>query len=247
MRFLSLSVVALVLPLVWTAYAETPPANSDQGETQTIYDEAVTLSNEGQLAAARPLAERALMLRERALGPRHLAVAKCLVLLGELLSRQGAYSRAEPLWQRALGIYEATLGASHPDVAHLLSLLVRLRLAERRLDKAVPLLARILALSEGRLRKEALTLSESCLGSFLDLLRRDEELLYALLRADADDPEVRRLALATALLRKGRSAEELAQLSRTVAHSLDAKDRETLAHLRALRTHLAQRSLQGPG
>ena len=46
--------------------------------------------------------------------------------------------------------------------------------------------------------------SEARLASFLQLLRTDEERLYALLRAHPDDASVRRLALSATLLLKGR-------------------------------------------
>ncbi|HEX2572337.1 MAG TPA: CHAT domain-containing tetratricopeptide repeat protein [Polyangia bacterium] len=202
---------------------------------------------QGSYERVEPLLLRALEIRQAALGPSHPHVAASLSNLAVLYFRLGMYAQAEPLLQRALRICEAALGASHPDVASLLTFLARLHLAEQRLGEAVTLLSRALALSEGRLHKEALTFSESRLGSFLDLLRQDEERLYALLRAHADVPEVRRLALTAALLRKGRSAEELAYLSRTAARSLDARGRESFEHLRVLRTQRAQLSLQGPG
>ena len=194
-----------------------------------------------------PLLQRALKIQEAALGPSHPVVAASLSSLSFLYFRQGMYKWAAALSEQALQILEAAKGARHPDIASLLTLLARLRLAKQRLGDAVPLLARALALSEGRLRKEALTFSESRLASFLDLLRQDEERLYALLRAYADAPEVRHLALTATLLRKGRSLEELARLSRTAARSLNAKDQVAFEQLRALRTQFAELSLQGPG
>ena len=87
----------------------------------------------------------------------------------------------------------------------------------------------------------------SRLARFLQFLRADEERLYALLRAHPDNARVRRLALGAALLLKGRSVEESADISRTVYRSLGAQDRDTFERLRGLRTQLAQLSLQGPG
>jgi tetratricopeptide (TPR) repeat protein len=64
--------------------------------------------------------ERALAIREKALGPWHLDVATSLNNLAELHRESGDYARAEPLYQRALAIQEKALGREHPDVAHYL-------------------------------------------------------------------------------------------------------------------------------
>jgi len=58
---------------------------------------------------------------------------------------------------------------------------------------------------------------------------------------------VRRLALAAALLLKGRSAEELAHTSRTIYRDLSPEDRDTFLRLRALRTQYAELALAGAG
>jgi CHAT domain-containing protein len=120
-------------------------------------------------------------------------------------------------------------------------------LAQQRLDATVPLFTRAFAVSEQRLRQEALDFSESRLASFLQLLRTDEEHLYALLRAHPDNARVRRMALGAALLLKGRSVEEMADISRAVYRSLGPQEHDTFERLRGLRTQLAGLSIQGPG
>jgi len=157
------------------------------------------------------------------------------------------FNRAEPLYQRALAILEEALGGTHPWVAQTLHNLARLRLAQHRLVDAVPLFTRAFAISEQRLRQEALDFSESRLSTFLQHLREDEQMLYALLRAPPQDARVQRLALGALLLRKGRSVEETADISRTVYRSLGAEDRDTFERLRGLRTQLATLSLADPG
>jgi CHAT domain-containing protein len=201
----------------------------------------------GHYSEAEPLYARALAIREVALGRRHPTVAASLNSLAVLYQAQGRYSEAEPLHVRALAIREAALGGKHPAVAQSLNNLASLRLAQHRLGAAVPLLARAFAVSEQRLRQEALGFSEARLDGFLRLLRIDEERIYALLHAHPDNTSVRRLALSTALLLKGRSVEEMAGVSRAVYRSLGAKERETFLRLRGLRTQLASLSLQGPG
>ncbi|RKH00990.1 CHAT domain-containing protein [Corallococcus sp. CA053C] len=203
--------------------------------------------DQGQYARAEPLYARALVLWEESLGKNHPDVAGLLSNLATLHQQQGRYARAEPLYERALAIREAVLGKDHPGLAASLNNLASLRLAQHRLDAAVPLLTRAFTVSEQRLRKEALDFSEARLASFLQLLRADEERLYALLRAHPESADVRRLALSAALLLKGRSVEETADISRAVYRSLGAEERGTFEQLRSLRTQLASLTLQGPG
>ncbi|WP_242589548.1 CHAT domain-containing tetratricopeptide repeat protein [Corallococcus macrosporus] len=203
--------------------------------------------NQGQDDPAERLYLRALSIWEDAFGPHHPDVAGSLNNLATLYRDQGRYSRAEPLYRRALAIRESVLGKNHPDLAASLNSLAVLQLAQHRLDAAVPLFTRAFVVSEQRLRKEALDFSEARLASFLQLLRTDEERLYALLRAHPESADVRRLALSAALLLKGRSVEETADISRAVYRSLGAEERGTFKQLRGLRTQLASLSLHGPG
>jgi tetratricopeptide (TPR) repeat protein len=201
----------------------------------------------GLYGRARPLYERALTIEDATLDKNHPATARTLINLGGLYTAQGLYAQAEPALQRALAIQETVLGSSHPEIATTLGELAQLRLAQHRLGDALQIFTRAFGISEQRLRQEALDFSESRLASFLQLLRTDEERLYALLRAHPENDGVRHLALAATLLLKGRSAEEMADTSRTVYRSLGAEDRATYERLRGLRTQLATLSFKGPG
>ena len=66
---------------------------------------------------AKPLYERALAIREKALDPDHPDVAGSLNDLGMLYGIAGPHTKAEPLLKRALAIREKALGPDHPDVA----------------------------------------------------------------------------------------------------------------------------------
>ncbi|RKH67935.1 CHAT domain-containing tetratricopeptide repeat protein [Corallococcus aberystwythensis] len=202
---------------------------------------------QGKYTQAEPLYARALAIWEQVLGRNHPDVAGSLNNLATLYRDQGKYSQAEPLYERALAIREAVLGKNHPDLAASLNNLALLRLAQQRLEDAVPLFTRAFGVSEQRLRREALEFSEARLASFLQHLRADEEQLYALVRAHPDSANVRRLALSAALLLKGRSVEETADISRAVYRSLGTEERGTFEQLRKLRTQLASLSLHGPG
>jgi CHAT domain-containing protein/Tfp pilus assembly protein PilF len=214
---------------------------------------ALLYGEQGMYDRAKPLYDRALAIFEAVLGqkPSEVVTAPAVVTsltgLANLYQEQGRYDRAELLHQRALAIVEAVLGKNHPEVVSSLNRIALLRLAQNRLGKAVPLLTRAFTVSERRLRHEALDFSEARLAGFLRLLRTDEENLYALLRAHPDNAGVRRLALGAALLLKGRSVEETADISRAVYRSLGAEERDSFERLRGLRTQLATLSLQGPG
>ena len=62
---------------------------------------------------AEPLFRRALVIREKAVGPEHPDTAQSLNNLAALLRDKGDYAGAEPLYRRALAIAERTLGSEH--------------------------------------------------------------------------------------------------------------------------------------
>jgi tetratricopeptide (TPR) repeat protein len=59
--------------------------------------------------------ERALAIREKALGAEHPSTGTSLNNLAVLLRAQGDYAGAKPLYERALAISEKALGAEHPS------------------------------------------------------------------------------------------------------------------------------------
>ncbi|HAA26654.1 MAG TPA: kinesin, partial [Cyanobacteria bacterium UBA8553] len=91
-----------------------PPQSAQQSaeleEAKRLSEQVNQLYNQGQYAAAIPLAEQALTIREKVLGPEHPDVATILNNLGGLYREQGNFSKAEPLLQRSLAISEKVLG-----------------------------------------------------------------------------------------------------------------------------------------
>jgi hypothetical protein len=67
---------------------------------------AVLSRAQGRNYIAEPLYRRALLIREKALGPNHLDVATSLANLAALKAAQGAHAEAEHLYRRALEIRE---------------------------------------------------------------------------------------------------------------------------------------------
>jgi tetratricopeptide (TPR) repeat protein len=103
---------------------------------QGRYDEAVTLL------------ERALAVREAALGPDHAELTSVLNALGEVLRAAGRYQDARRYYERALAISERVLGPDHPDVGALLNNLGLTLWSEGKYDEAHRLIERSLALDE---------------------------------------------------------------------------------------------------
>jgi tetratricopeptide (TPR) repeat protein len=106
------------------------------------------LHERGRYTEAEPLYQRALAIREKALGPEHPDVATSLNNLALLSHNQGQYAKAESLYQRALAIREKALGPEHPDVATSLDNLAVLYHVQGQSKKAEPSFERALAIRE---------------------------------------------------------------------------------------------------
>src|SRR5215831_1119233 len=123
-------------------------------EALKLHTESQRLSRAGKYDESRPMAERALELREKALGPEHPDVAQSLNNLANLYSLKGDNAKAEPLFQRALAIFEKALGPKHPEVAQSLHNLAIIYSLKGDYAKAEPLHQRALAIREKALGPE---------------------------------------------------------------------------------------------
>jgi tetratricopeptide (TPR) repeat protein len=94
-----------------------PHAAIAQGlaEAAALNQQVMQLYNQRRYSEAMPLAQRALAIQEKALGPNHPSVANLLSNLAFLYVNQGRYGEAEPLYKRSLAIREKALGQDHPD------------------------------------------------------------------------------------------------------------------------------------
>ncbi|WP_437312109.1 tetratricopeptide repeat protein [Sorangium sp. So ce388] len=117
-------------------------------EVRRLNGRVAELKKAGRYDEAISLAQRALELREAALGPYHPDVAQSLNSLAALLYAKGDYTTAEPLLRRALAIREKALGPDHPDVAESLNNLAALLYAKGDYAAAEPLYRRALAIRE---------------------------------------------------------------------------------------------------
>ena len=99
-------------------------------------------------ATMRLNASKSLAIREKALGPDHLDVARSLSNLAALFQAQGRYLEAEPPLKRALAIREKALGPEHPDLTTSLNNLASLYRAQDRYAEAEPVFQRALVIRE---------------------------------------------------------------------------------------------------
>jgi tetratricopeptide (TPR) repeat protein len=132
----------------------------------------------GELAAARPLLERALEIRERVLGPDHPYTAASLNNLALLLQDQGELAAARPLLERTLAIRDRVLGPDHPDTASSLNNLAGLLQDQGELAAARPLYERALDIRERVLGPDRPDTASS-LNNLAGLLQDQDELAVA--------------------------------------------------------------------
>jgi CHAT domain-containing protein len=124
------------------------PAIAQQDEAAALNQRVMELFQAGKYYEATPLAQRALAIREKTLGPDHPNLATSLNNLATLYGMQGRYADAEPLFRRAVAIKEKALGPDNPSVAATLQFLAELYRIQARYADAEPLYKRALAIVE---------------------------------------------------------------------------------------------------
>ena len=135
-----------VIQLAAVRPASEVEAQTDQA--RRLHTKAAALINGARYEAAEALEEKALALREQALGPDSPAVANSLHQLGNIYHLKGDYPKSETAFQRALAIREKTSGAISSDVFTLLSGMGGLYFDMGELDKAEQFMQRALGLQE---------------------------------------------------------------------------------------------------
>jgi CHAT domain-containing protein/Tfp pilus assembly protein PilF len=123
------------------------PASAQTDEAASLNQQAEKLYKEGRFSDAIPLAQRALAIRENALGPDHPDVADILNKLAILYHSQGRYADAEPLYKRSLAIRAKVFGPG-PDVGASLNNLAELYRAQGRYAEAEPIYKLSLSIRE---------------------------------------------------------------------------------------------------
>lgn len=148
MRYsLILTLLAFIL-LVLNFSQARAQAGDPLAEAKRLNSRCVQLQNAGKYDDALEPCQRALTIREKALGKEHPDVAQSLGNLGSLYDAKGDYERAEQLHQRALMIREKVLGPEHLSVATSLNNLAELYRQRSEYARAEPLLQRALTIYE---------------------------------------------------------------------------------------------------
>jgi CHAT domain-containing protein/tetratricopeptide (TPR) repeat protein len=153
------AVVAIAqLPLAgFAAAADSEPGVMDDGRLQSA-DQLIAQGNvarrDKKPAQALLLYEKALAMKEAALGADHATLAPVLEALGALHKELGQPGQALTYLQRALEINERNLGENNPRVAVNLNDIAALHQAAGRYPVALPLYQRALAILEQALGAE---------------------------------------------------------------------------------------------
>ncbi|EPX61893.1 hypothetical protein D187_010512 [Cystobacter fuscus DSM 2262] len=92
-------------------------ADDDETRADALNTQAVTYQRMGRYEEARQKHERALALRQKALGPEHPLVAASYNNLGIVLTELGQLEEARDSYDRALQLRRKTQGKDHPLVA----------------------------------------------------------------------------------------------------------------------------------
>ena len=113
-----------------------------------------------QRAAAIPLYERSLAIKQKTLGPDHVDLTASLKALADLYERGRRHAETAPLYERLLAIEERTLPPDDPRLANTVRSLAFAYMQLKRYAEAAFLYQRVLALAEkaqGRLAHIELT------------------------------------------------------------------------------------------
>ncbi|HEY9284054.1 MAG TPA: tetratricopeptide repeat protein, partial [Pyrinomonadaceae bacterium] len=148
----------VVLAAGWHAAAPTAAGRQQQQqpvidprereEVRQLHGRATRLYAEGKYDEAVPLAERALAMMEKTLGPDHPGLLSVLKSLAVLHDARGDYPKAEPLHLRAVAISEKAFSPDHPQLAGSLNNLAAHYEARGDYARAESLYTRALAIYE---------------------------------------------------------------------------------------------------
>jgi CHAT domain-containing protein/Tfp pilus assembly protein PilF len=127
------------------------PASDVEAQTyqaQRLHNKASALISTAKYDEAQALEEKALALREKALGPDSPAVANSLHQLGNIYHLKADYAKSETAFLRALTIREKTSGAISADVFSILTSMGGVYFDMGELDKAQQIMQRAMGLQE---------------------------------------------------------------------------------------------------
>ena len=130
-------------------------------EAKILSRQVIRLCQLSRYSEAIPLAQKALAIEEKVLGPEHPTVANSLDNLAGMYFNLGDYRKVEPLLKKALEIREKALGPEHPTVANSLDNLAGIHSNLGDYRKVEPLLKKALEIRERALGPEHPTVANS--------------------------------------------------------------------------------------
>ena len=181
----------------------------------TLHNLADTILPFERFPEAEALLRQALVIKERAYGPQHPAVAETLVVLGALYAARNEYALAESTLDRALAIWAVAPPTDPMPEAEALANLALVRQTQGRFGEAVPLYAKAITRFEtggGSRHPNALraryneAASYAAMRNYTVAIQRYEDMLTAAQAAHGpDDPRLARplIGLATVHLEMG--------------------------------------------
>ena len=131
--------------------AELKPATDRDrslDEARKLVKESDKLVSQDKSSEARPLAERALLIREETLEADNPDVASSIYMLARIAYAQEDFNKAEALFERALAIREKSLAPDHPDLSESLRGLANVNHMQGKYSKATALYKRALEIKE---------------------------------------------------------------------------------------------------
>ena len=165
LRYRFLFALSLSIFFLGIAVQSSYSQENDLKNGKLLYEQAEKLYQQGYYADATPIAEKALAIREKVLGPDHPDVAQSLNGLGRLHLELSNFDKVKPLYQRALTIYEKTYGPENPNIAKsLMGLGEFYALFLGDLKKAESLLKKALAITKKAYVPDHLDVSEAIFG-----------------------------------------------------------------------------------
>ncbi len=147
-RLFARSFLAVLLYLLQAGPLLIAYEQDEDAKRSSLNQQVIELYQAGKFNEAIPIAQEAVELSEKALGPDHPDTATTLNNLGLLYRSIGDYTKTELLYQRALKINEKALGPDHPATALALNNLAWLYYSLGNYAKAEPLYQRALKINE---------------------------------------------------------------------------------------------------
>ena len=200
----------------------------------------------GYIEEAEPLLQQARTAIEAHHGEGSLMAARVLDDLGVLLTRKGD-AGAEALLVRALEIRERQHTAVHPDIARSLDHLATFSLKQGKVADAVRNRARAAEVQDQGARILLSLGTERQKRAVMDRVQRDTDATVSLhLRAAPQDQAAARLALRSALRRKGLVLDAIASGFQALRGTLDAEGQALFDRIAGLDARLSTAKSRGP-